>query len=68
MIEGFARWLARWLARRRGKVMVQLTYEGGGGCTLGPMTRFAADIFVVNHIMSTPYHLGRAVTSARIVS
>ena len=61
--------IRRLLARvlRRHDAWVRLTFEDGGTKLLGPMTRYAAEVYVVVRIAPSGSWDGRRVISARIV-
>jgi hypothetical protein len=49
-------------------VHVQLVFEHGAPVLLGPMTRFTAEVFLVNRVSPNPFYGQRRVTRARIIS
>jgi hypothetical protein len=47
---------------------VLLQHEDGPPSRVGPMTRYAAELFIAHELAHHPFHFKRRVTSARIIS
>jgi hypothetical protein len=56
-----------WRRRVEKGVYVLMQHEDGPPSRVGPMTRYAADLFMAHELVHHPFHFKRRVTSARII-
>jgi hypothetical protein len=48
-------------------IFVRMAYDDGSFGLVGPMDRFAADLFVVHRLAPSPFWEGKRVLSARLI-
>jgi hypothetical protein len=54
--------------RSRGGCFVLMQHEDGPPSRVGPMTRYAAELFMAHELAHHPFHYKRRVISARLIS
>lgn len=58
-----------WRRKREKKdYYVLMQHETGPPSRVGPMTHFAAELFLAHELVHHPFHFKRRVLSARIIS